>query len=73
MNIRVKFFSYEWDNYQGASGRVIELERTISVNDNVTLADVTSVVITIISQMGYKDHWSKSEFSGRGIINMSFV
>lgn len=73
INVRVKFFSYEWDNYQGASGRVIELERTISINDNVTVADANSVVIQIIGQMGYKDHLSKSEFSGRGLISVSLI
>jgi len=73
VNVRVKFFSYEWDNYQGASGKVIEIERTISINDNVTVADVNSVVVQIISQMQFKDSWCEEEFTGRGLINVSFV
>lgn len=72
-NLRVKFFSYEWDNCQGASGKVIEIERTISVNDTLAVSNVNSVIIQIIDQMGYKDDWEKPGFTGRGLINVSLV
>lgn len=72
-NVRVKFFSFEWDNIQGASGRVVELERTIQINDATNIASVNGVVISILGQMGYKDSWHKDEFSGRGLISVSLV
>jgi hypothetical protein len=73
VNVRVKFISYEWNNYQGASGKVVEFERTININDNVTAPDIVGVIISILGQMGYKDSWAKDEFSGRGLISVSLV
>lgn len=72
-NVRVKFLSFEWDNVQGGQGRIVELERTIQINDATNIASVNGVVISIIWQMGYKDSWHKDEFSGRGLISVSLV
>lgn len=34
-NVKIKFFHHEWDNYQGASGKVFEMEKIVALNDDV--------------------------------------
>jgi hypothetical protein len=72
-NVKVKFFHHEWDNYQGASGKVFKIEKIVTLNDDAKIFDIKNIVVSILDKMGYKDDWEKNGFTGRGIINMSVI
>ena len=73
INVKVKFFHHEWDNYQGASGKVLEMEQIITLNDDAKIFDVKNIVVSILNNMGYKDDWNRNDFSGRGLISVSVL
>ena len=72
-SLKVKFFHHEWDNCQGASGKVFEMEQIITLNDDVKIFDVKNIVVSILDNMGYKDDWNRNDFTGRGLISVSII
>jgi hypothetical protein len=72
-NVKVKFFHHEWDNYQGASGKVFKIEKIVTLNDDAKIFDIINIVISILDKMGYKDDWENNGFTGRGIISVSLI
>ena len=72
-NVKVKFFHHDWDNYQGASGRVFEMEQIVTLNDDAKIFDVKNIVVSILNNMGYKDDWNRNDFTGRGLISVSVL
>jgi hypothetical protein len=73
INIKVSFFHQEWDNYQGGSGKIIEMEKLIEVDQQVLISEIRSIVIKILNECDYHDNWSKNRFTGRGIKNISIM
>lgn len=73
INIRVKFFSYEWDHYQGGYGRVIEHERVFQLSSDLTIDAAHDTILSIINNLGYTDSWHSKTFSGKGLISISLI
>ena len=71
MKVKVKFFICQWDNYQGSSGKIIELERIFTLNDNILLIEVQDNCIELINHLGYFDSWGEKKFSGKGLISIT--
>lgn len=72
--VRVKFFHNEWDNYQGASGKTIEIEKLIEIGDTYCIGEIRDIVISELNFMGYNDNnfeVPKTQFTGRGIISIT--
>lgn len=44
MQTQVKFFSYEWDNYQGGSGKVIKHYKSFEVSPDCKISDVKNSI-----------------------------
>jgi len=70
MNAIVKFISYEWDNYQGASGKVVEIERVINLPDDMKISNVRDFVTGEISNMGFVNDWGRRIYNDQGIISI---
>jgi len=72
-NIKVDFFHQEWDNHQGGQGKIIEMSKSIIINEDIFVSDIKETVINYFNKCGYNDDWSESGFTGRGLINISIL
>lgn len=71
--VRVKFLSYEWDNYQGGSGKIIEREETYLLEPVTTLEQIQSIIIEKLNFFGYKDWRIAEDYSGRGLLSINLI
>lgn len=72
--VRVKFFHNEWDNYQGASGKTVEIEKQIEVKDDVLACNLRDWIISELNSMDFNDNtfeYPQIQFTGRGIISIT--
>ncbi len=78
--VRVKFFHNEMDNCQGGSGKTIQMERIIELQDDIRISDIRNTIIDILNnQLCYSDicfgsnggFTMHNEFTGRGIISIT--
>jgi|688.fasta_scaffold464600_5 hypothetical protein len=73
INIIVEFLSYEWDNYQGGSGIIVEMEKIIQVNEHTPLIDIKTIAVKYLNDLNYKDSWTSKTFSGYGLLNIRII
>jgi hypothetical protein len=73
MTVSVKFIHHAWDNYQGATGKIIKMERLINVPSELRIDNLKSLCIKDLDHMGYCDKWSEQIFTGDGIISISIL
>lgn len=71
--VKVTFVNYEWDNYQGASGKVYTREKIIELPEETELIELKSRCITELDSMGFVDNWNRSQFIGRGLIRIEIL
>lgn len=71
MEVLVKFWHLVYDNYQGASGKVMECEKIITVDNNLAISRLRDEIIYRLKQLNYHDSWVNDNFSGHGIISIS--
>ena len=71
--VRVKFFHNEWNNYQGAVGKTIEIEKLIEIKDDVLACNLRDWIICELNSMNYNDNTFDKvmKFTGRGIISIT--
>jgi hypothetical protein len=73
INIKVSFFNQEFDNYKGGSGKIIEMEKLIQLDEQVLISEIKVIVIKVLNECGYNDNWFKVGFTGRGIKNICIM
>ena len=71
--VKVKFIHYEWDNYQGASGKVFEREKLITIEHDIKLSEVKDHCISVLSLNGFVDDWNRQIYTGRGLMSIELI
>ena len=72
MVVSVKFWHCVWDNYQGASGKIIEQTMPMEFDSiNQRVCRLKEDTADRLSRLGYNDSFTKEGFTGHGIISIS--
>jgi hypothetical protein len=69
--VKVTFVHYEWDNYQGSSGRVFKREELIELPGNIPISELRSECNNWLKEKGFINDWGLPVFHDRGIINIT--
>lgn len=71
MNVLVKFWFIQWDNHQGASGKIINQEKIMEIAPDTPISQIKEQIIRRLHGKNYYDSLFKEEFSGHGIVSIS--
>jgi hypothetical protein len=72
ITVKLNFVHYEWDNYQGASGTVIQKELLIDVPANEQLSNLKDHCINYLLEKGYCNDWGqRGKYHENGIISIT--
>lgn len=72
-NVKIKFIHLEWDNYQGGSGKVFEMEKIIQLPKETQIYDLKNECISWLNANGFCDSWHCKNYNGSGLISISFL
>ncbi len=72
-NVKIKFIHLEWDNYQGGSGKVFEMEKIIQLPKDTKITDLKSECISWLNVNGFCDSWMSKGYYGVGLISVYFL
>jgi len=70
MKVKVKFISYEWDNYQGGSGSIFKREALIDIHEDSKVCDLKEICLDWITQKGFINSWGERKYYDTGIISI---